>query len=244
MKTNKYKLFILAFAFFSIIKANAQDIVLEENVDSAKVESNKGPNKKHYIYTKFGVAFIVGKNLEGSEIKFGNSSSIDFGIGYKRRFNNYLAWIGEIDFDMQSFALKQSANKQLPDTILHTQERIGVIGLAAQSYFRINFGKRGNYLGKYIDLGGYANYTFGNGTTHYTLDKYPNGSASGAKRIQKTESNLAYINTFQYGPAVRVGSNKFYLSAKYRLNPIINKDYMGKNWNDLPNLYLGFGKFF
>ena len=94
---------------------------------------------------------------------------------------------------------------------------------------RFNYGRRGNQLGKYIDLGGYGNIVFDH--THFTKNKKADGST-----IRSRTTGLNYYQLLNYGLSARVGFNKFVLFGQYRMS---NMFYGDKNLPELPRILAG-----
>jgi hypothetical protein len=77
-------------------------------------------------------------------------------------------------------------------------------------YARINFGRRGNSIGTYLDLGAYGSFNVKR--AHYTYDEIND------EIVKTTTSRLKYMEKYAYGLLARIGTNNVALTAKYRLS--------------------------
>ena len=143
-----------------------------------------------------------------------------------------------MEYAATQFNLKQLDTKEVPTTEIHDKEKIKLHGLGATFYNRFNFGKRGNIIGKYLDIGGFLNYTIN--SIHYTKDNISDSedlfnSDTHAKVKVVKNSRLDYIQPIQYGVYCRAGIDWFALKFTYRFSDVFKDDY---NWNELPGIYI------
>ena len=190
-----------------------------------------GPNLKNYSHFYIGLGYVLGKpDSAGSDILRGRSTDFTLGYRYKFRICNFFAIGYDIDFNSYTYALKQSDNnKTLPDTIKHNKEQMNFNDLGLSGYMRFNYGKRGNRVGNFIDLGAYGDWTFA--ANHFTRDKMTNGNI-----VKTTVSHLKYFNSINYGAIARIGFNRYVIFANYRLSDIFKKSY---NFSELPRITIG-----
>ena len=204
----KHLLWIPLILIFTI--SNAQSVVIAKE-PSAKHESEYGMNRKHYSHGFLGVHLIVGppENI-GADIHFGRSRSMEYGYRYKRRFSNTFSIGSEIIARRHAFHLKQTADKQVPDQLLKDSEKLVFLDAGIGVYKRINYGQRGNYIGRFVDFGAYASWVFH--TRHvYFLEEE---GLSTRVRI----SGMNYPNAFAYGLNVRLGFNNLVIKGTYQLS--------------------------
>ena len=117
----------------------------------------------------------------------------------------------------------------LPDGIIHEEESFEYNTLAAGPYLRINFGKRGNYIGKYVDLAGRFHLVIK--AQHYAKDEQPNGNIT---RIYTLKLN--YTHPSYYDALVRVGNNRYAIKVSYRLTDLFTT---ASALPELPQLMIG-----
>jgi hypothetical protein len=199
----------------------------------------KGPNFRHFSHMLIGINFIIpeGKGFEVKTIP-GASTSFKVGWRYKFKITNWLATGTGVNYTNDIFDIKQVVNKIIPNEIQHSREKLKFNHAGTEFYLRFNFGKRGNIIGRFVDLGGYANWAFK--VKHLCIDK-AEGQAqyrAGSQRI--TFQDLDYIEKFNYGLITRIGLNRYVLSANYRLSELFNNSFraeVGEYF--LPKLSIG-----
>ncbi len=212
------RVIILSMILLVGITTYSQRILLEETVHSDTIEDRWGKNLRHYGHFYFGFGFAASPAEKGAEVMYGHSMSYDIGYRYKFKICNYYALGADLSFSGYSYRLKQDTEtKLLPDNIVHDRERFEAAGFKMEIYQRFNFGKRGNHIGNYLDLGAFGNlFVY---TRHYTMDKN-HESAPHVKRLEIFETGLEYMDNFEYGLSARVGTGMWSVFAKYRLSDL------------------------
>ncbi|NOZ45915.1 MAG: hypothetical protein GXO79_03945 [Chlorobi bacterium] len=228
------KIIIITFLLFPFFN-NAQEVLLEETPVSDSLHTNFGQNYKNYGHFFLSTGFIAGQNNSGSEIIYGLSRQFNFGYRYKRRVTNYYALGFEGNISNSSFQLKQNSTKILPNDSIHTNERISVNALNLEFYNRFNFGKRGNIIGRFIDLGFFVNYNYK--VKNVVKDVLPVQNLFSASKVKEVYTGLNYIENLGYGISVRVGINRYVLFTQYRLSNLVANN---GNLPELPGLIIGF----
>ncbi len=230
-------LFLLLFIPASLY---SQKILLDKDISKA-YKKIQGPNTKSFGQVYLGTGFIF-SGLPDQEISIKTSGSRYFSFGYRQKFKvfNFYAMGFEIEYFASQFSLKQSIGKLIPNSEIHDKEKIKLHNAAITYYNRFNIGKRGNVIGKFIDIGGFLNYAFN--VVHYTKDNIAASedlfnTDAHAKVVVTKNSRLDYIQPIQYGVYCRVGIDWFALKLTYRFSDIFKDKY---NWNELPRLYAGF----
>lgn len=240
----KKLLFALALACTGVAPlAQAQSIVMQQDVNKDTLEGNWGPNRRHYIHRYFGLGFGVGtenRTWEGKDLKdikygFGTGSLL-LGFRYKLRLAEHYALGLDLGYNRQTFNFKQRDDKVFPTSGKNDKERLILHNLALEAYQRINFGKRGDHLGNYVDLGAFVEWNFDN----TLLIKNDNDTANflGAKKEKLKFKNLNYLEDFNYGVSARVGTGRFALFGRYRLSDMLIAKKV-ENYPELPRLTTG-----
>ncbi|MCI5055143.1 MAG: hypothetical protein MRY83_03490 [Flavobacteriales bacterium] len=211
-----------------------QSVLLEEDVVSDTIPKSFGPNYDNFWHTYLRYGFIVGPaENETANIRYGRSYDFGIGLRYKRKL---LPWYGlgfSLDYSQQNYSIRQDSLKLVPDSIIHKIERLQFNFVNLEFYNRFNFGKRGNIVGKYVDIGVYG--SFGFGITHFTRDEY-DPSVFGAEIVDITQRKLNYIERLQYGAIARIGFNKLAFFGRYRLSDLFNDE---RNLAEMPRLVVG-----
>ncbi len=223
--------YLIGFILISLCatQVNAQRIIIHEDVREREEVSEYGPNRKHYIHTFVGWGFIAGNPAgPGSEIIAGRSNSFEAGARYKRKLTHNFSFGIEVSYARNSFHIKQSSEKTFPDRRLYNSQVLILSNLSSGIYKRINYGRRGNYIGKFTDIGINSNWVYRNRITSINYDKHV--------EIKETISGHDFINTSIYNAFIRVGFNNLVFKGSYRLNDIFES---GSWYDELPKYYIG-----
>ena len=224
----KKYIFILLFGSIAIT-GFSQTVLLHEDVKDT-VLGKRGPNLKNFSHFYFGIGFIAGKpDSTGSDINSLRSVNVVFGYRYKLKICNFYSIGYDIAYNSYSYFLKQNSTKITPDTVLHEKEKLNFGNLGLSLYMRFNFGRRGNHIGKFVDIGGYGDWTFN--AVNFTKDKNSNGNI-----VKSRISNLHYFNSTNYGLMARIGFNRYVIYGNYRLSDIFKSSC---NFSELPRLTIG-----
>ncbi len=220
----------LIFAFTLMQTCFSQDVVFNENVNSDSVIETHGPNLKYFKhpYIAFGFAAMQSEN-KSSDVNLGLSSNFIFGYRMKLKISNFYAIGYDLAYNLSWYNMSQTKNKLTPDSIINDKERLSFHNLELGVYNRFNFGKRGNIIGKFIDLGAYADWTFL--CSNFTKNKNEEGII-----IKSKKTHLKYYEPINYGVLARLGINRYVLYANYRLSDLFKSSY---NYAELPRLTVG-----
>ncbi len=221
---------VITIALLSLsLSVFSQDILLKQNVKLDSVRPSYGPNLKNFYYGYIGIGFPTYTNEDLNYTKFGSSAAFDFGLRYKRKITNFLALGADAGIRLGAYKLKQIDGKSVPDTIINDREKFQITSILSSAYMRINVGRRGNFIGNYLDLGVYG------GWNAVKKHKTYNDNVEGEK-VKTVTSGLKYINNFSYGVSARIGVSRYALTASYRLSDIFESSYA---MPELPRLIVG-----
>lgn len=215
----------------AVAVSTAQTPVLEQDVAADTLVPTNGPNYKNYTHWHINYGFIVGESEgSGAAIMQGNSYDFQLGIRYKRKICELYALGFQVNYDLQSFRIAQDVGKTFITAVLYDKQKFVYNNLEAEIYQRFSFGKRGNYMGKFIDMGGYGAWGFS--TYHFTLERDVTGNGN-AQITETTYKKLPYVNAVNYGLSARIGINKIAIYGKYRFSDL----FRTTNINGTPILY-------
>lgn len=221
---------IFTIVLFSIsLGAFSQDILLQQNVKADTIRPTRGPNLRNYSHLYIGLGFPLYTSENVNYTIPGLSSELNMGLRYKRRITNYLATGMELELSATSYKLKQTDTKTIPDTVVNDKEKFQIGALMGSGYVRINLGRRGNYIGNYLDLGAYGGWNF------QKKHKTTNGNNEGEK-VRLSTTQLKYVENFSYGLLARIGVSRYAFTAHYRLSDIFKASYA---MPELPRLIIG-----
>ena len=220
----------LLFILFLCISACAypQKIVLSQDIKSDTIRPANGPNLKNYKHMYLGIGFPVFTNEELNYTKPGTSMTVDFGFRYKRRLNNSFSILADLSANWAAYKIKQEKGKAIPDTTINDKAKFKVNSLSPSVYARINVGRRGNYIGNYLDLGVYGSWNWKK--SYKTVNKIENSQVE-----HKEINRLSYVEPLTYGCMARIGVNRYAITARYRISDLFKEN----NYAELPRLSLG-----
>lgn len=200
----------------SLIVGYGQTVVIAEDVDHQEETPEFGMNRKHYTHTFLSVLFVAGPpEHHSADVIYGRSRALEFGYRYKRRLSNTFSFGSEITGRRSAFHIKQSEHKAVPDTVARDSEKLVFLETGLAAYQRINFGQRGNYIGRFFDAGIYASWTFH--TRHVLFYEEDNVDF----RVRKTGMN--YPESLNYGLIARIGFNNFVIKGTYRMSELFKE---------------------
>ena len=219
------------FACFLVISMSvfAQEEILEMNPAVDTIEPVKGPNRKHFVHPFMSFGMCVDAGETGAQVKQPRIDQFSFGVRYKRRIAEHFAWGWDLAYNVNDYSLKQNLIKTTPDSFLYDRQRMLFYNAQAGLYVRINYGKRGNTLGKYIDLAGYGDAVIAH--TLYTKYHLMDNSV-----VRSRRTGLGYFQRLNYGAQVRFGFKKMIIYGQYRLSDMF---YKPENFAELPRIIAG-----
>ena len=227
----KIKIILLAIVLSGLtIEGFTQTVLMEEKVKDYMVLGKKGPNLKRFDYMNVGGGLIIPISDTTANILVPSSSYFTIGYRHKTKISNFLSFGLDVNFNYSQFALRQDSRKILPDTNQYNKQHLDFYKFGLGGYVRFNFDKRGNNLGKYLDLGVMADATVS--AINYTKDKKDGYIIKTYKRGMKP------YETINYNLIARLGFNKLAISASYRMLSMYKKEE-SKNGAELPPLSVG-----
>lgn len=231
----KLRILIIACFIGASTGVNSQSLLMFQDVNKDTLKSPKGPNMKKFTHFYMSYGLVLGpSDASGADVQKGPSSNFVFGYRYKRRLSNTFAVGWDLSYSTTSYRLIQDTLKVFPNPVNHDREVLFTNAFQLQLYARINFGKRGNYIGNFIDLGGYGQWDFS--YRHYFQDDLTLPNLYEAEQVQVNNRKLAYTNPFNYGLIVRAGSNRFIVYGAYRLSDMFQASY---NYPELSRITAG-----
>lgn len=202
-------LILLPISLFS------QEILIDEMVEDTILD-NQGPNRQNFSHNYLSFSFPI-TNTENNLMKIVPIASyqFEFGMKYKRKLNSYLAFGGDFFYNRTRYKIEQDSSKVFPDTLQFDKQKLALNNLGADVFLRLNLGKRGNIVGKYLDLGFYGEWIYkGKFLSKNKQDKLIN-----------TEEyiNPSYLNRLNYGAKIEIGFNQFAFVGKYRMSDLFTQ---------------------
>lgn len=212
-------------------------VLVSQEVDTSGKISKYGPNRLFFMsfYSHFG--FMPGPQVYGAQTNWW-STSLAYGLRMKLKLFYWNALVMDVTYRYDRYSIRQNTPKLPPlGTSQHVRERISLHNFSVAFCDRINFRRRGNVLGNWMDFGVYADNIFR--STNVFVDRHydSNDPAGRSYKVKSTIVGLPYIEKINYGVTVRVGGefNSFFM--QYRVNDLFN--YNSPNDRDLPKIIVG-----
>jgi len=213
----------LSILLLTIVSAlHAQEVLLERDPAADTTQETYGPNRRNFVQGFIGGGTVVGPKNTGARLKPLGNYNLVYGLRYKLRFSDYYAIGFEGSVSNLTCNMRQEAGKFLPDTVMHKKQRLNWMFLNIGFFNRINFSKRGNIIGNYIDLGIMGSYC--PSFVHFTMDRTDDG-----RTLRTRERGLDYFTIYNYAVFARVGFNRTAIMASYRMSSLFKSQYAYPN---------------
>ncbi len=218
--------------------SDARFTLVDHDVDTTGAIPKFGPNRLFFAHGLGQIGEKPGPQSLGLQTNWW-TGSIAYAARGKLKLWSWDALVMDFGYRYDRYSMRMNTPKLLPlDATKHERERISVHNLSGAICDRINFGRRGNVMGTWLDLGVYGDWGFR--TTDVFVDQhYSSTSLFGYRFKSKTrETRLPYMEKMNYGLTARVGGDYVGIFAQWRMNNIIKSSYTINNI-DLPKLTLG-----
>ncbi len=203
------------FLLFALT-VEGQTVVIAEDLSEQEEDPDYGMNRKHYTHSYLGLSFAAGEpELTGAGIRYGRSRTIEYGYRYKRRLSDIFSFGGEVVARRYAFHISQSEDKTVPDDVVRDREKLVFLDAGAGVYKRINFGQRGNYIGRFVDAGAYATLIYHSRHVYFFQED--------GMDIRVRKQGLTYMETLNYGFVARLGFNNIVIKAAYRMSDLFKE---------------------
>lgn len=227
--------------FFISVQAYPQTVILEEVPAKNYVADKYGPNRMHYLYGFSGVGVHINTEpVLGTKIKTFNTFNFVLGSRYKLRFNDYFSTGISLSHFYDEYEPEQNTYKIFPAAGINKYEKLIFYGFNSDVYLRLNFEKRGNRMGNYIDLGFFGAYSY---TVKHKIknETDDNNDPLAYKSYIVSQYNPGFINKGSYGFAGRISLYNVVLFVRCRMSDLVTEYYKQNVVNaELPNLDIGF----
>ena len=228
---------ISLFALFFYANLQAQEPVHSREVASESLEEISGPNTKYYQHGVFSFGYSISiDEADSLQTRVGGSFMLEYGTRGKVKVNEWFAGVWDLSYHRMRYEIQQDSMMNLLGLGTEYEKQFLLRhSLQAGIGFRINFGKRGNTLGKYLDLAGYGSWAFGNRMRVITEDEPTQGNFGSREQDLQFE-RLTFLDPLEYGVNARIGLNKVIFWGRYRLSDIFRADAAFNNGRKLPNV--------
>ncbi len=214
------------------LPAKAQEVLVYEDLKGDTLKSEYGMNRKHYRHPFIGFGFFAGDaGGPKGKIKSTNSWAFEYGYRYKRKFNHYLSAGAEWSFSRLQYSPSAWELASLMGDMPLNSEKLVMVQTGLGLYQRFNWQKRrGDFIGRFIDIGVYGNWTFA--SRYVYAFEQPTG-----EKVKVKKSGLDYVQPFDYGLLARIGFGNFVLKSSYRFSDHFKSE---SGLEEFPRFYFGF----
>lgn len=235
------RLILLSLVSFCYLQVAGQTIEEDRDVEQQQAQLEEGPNTKYYQHGFFQLGSILNIDAHDSAQVSPNFGFFAYGSRGKLKITSWFAIGWDLKYTFQQYNIKQGDENALADRKFISQ-RFDRHSVDAGAHLRFNIDKRGNTLGKYVDVGVCGGLGFANRMKFAAKDT-ASAATQGSERQKTVLKRLQYVEPFHYGLQARVGFNRVGVSAYYRLSDLFKKvDYLhgGQPYPELPRLSLAF----
>ena len=201
------------------LTATAQTVVLEvpQAVDTSQV--NYGPNRKFFVQSVYGLGFFVGKADSSAPFIAGRSFALRLSTLLKVRWTNFLSNCLELGYQYFEMPFDQTQAKTFPDTSQNRKQKLRGSAIEGNLYQRFNFGRRGDRIGNYIDIGVGANWV-------PFLANIKKSDLPDGRKQKIVENKLPFKKGVYYTAIAKLGIGAFYVFGQYRLSPWLKDGFI------------------
>ncbi|MCS7074988.1 MAG: hypothetical protein NZ108_11020 [Bacteroidia bacterium] len=222
-----YKVLGFGLGFFFAIQVFAQTQLIQEDVTLNL--KNYGPNRQHFLYLFASGGSFFGAEQSSLPNQAWISGEYQIGVAYKLKLTRYSSIGLTGGYCRQWFKIRQTEQKQFPDTSRYDDERFIVQSGQLGLFYRLNLDKRrGNRIGKYIDTGiHYRKAILIRHRTEFIDNQTGN-------LVVTDESRLNYVNTENFSWFTRMGWERYGLGVEYRFTDLLKKRFSDTDllkWN-------------
>jgi len=221
---------LLAILLFSLT-GFSQTIIMQDSNPMAPYEvKTQGPNLKNYGQWFIGFGAVTPVGAASDNTIFGKSLLFDLGYRYRYRVSNFFNTGFDLSYYLQGNRLNKSGMLKVYDGLVHGRENIIQNEFRLSPFLRFNLTpKRGNFLGTYVDLGGYVAWNF------LPVFRAVDTRTSNNEMLKYTRQFDPMQKRYEYGLTGRIGRNKLIVFAHYRLSDLLKNSSLP----DLPRLAAG-----
>ncbi len=233
----RIKTFILLLLSLIGLQVNAQEVIFEEEVKENRY-SNFGQNMQHFLHPFVDVAFIASfENAVNAEFLIGSSGKLGAGLRYKYKLINWLAAGTDVEVSSYNVYFAIPQNEENTQNIPYNNEKQCTFqSVELNPYIRFNFGKRGNIIGKFIDIGAINSFNINN----RLIEKFKTSGTDQVVNRMKIETPKSAIDKFALSPFIRFGMNRNSLFIAYRITNLQLADVVAQVPEFTFGLQMGF----
>ena len=231
--------FLLALLLLFPLWAGAQNVLLRETPDTLPEVPMFGPNRSVYVYPLVKIGLFTPPYEKGGITNFW-SSTVSGEVRTKAKICKWNALVLDIGYRCDRFIISQKDTSYLPTySGKHKRERLSTHNVTFSLCDRINFGRRGNIQGIYLDFGFYGDYVVR--AAHFFVEEYydSNSPVAGHVKLKVRNTDLPFINRLNFGLTARYGWEWGSVFAMYRISDLIIDQPPLTEYPDMPFISVG-----
>ncbi len=226
---------IILFFLFTSGVLDAQEFLIHQYPKLDTLPKKIGANRENYYAGLGGFGFFGGPtDSSASDVSILRSAYWTIGGRYKHKRNNVFSSGIDWYITYRQYRILQTNQKTFGGQVKHQRERYSQLTLDVSYFWRFNLNKRGNHLGKYIDL--FTTGIFSPMNRYVVHDKID--PLYGTKEGKYVFSKLQYARWFYYNVGMRYGISFFQFVATYRLGNMFKRTNQYP-YAELPRFSLG-----
>lgn len=219
MKKRIYSTILFLMTFCAIV--SAQNVLLEEEPDTTGEVPLFGRNRAVYAHPLIKLGAVIPLYEEGGETGL-LSTTASAELRTKAKICSWNALVLDFGYRCDRYSIGKDDALGIPGFGgVHKRERLSLHNVSFSLCDRVNFGRRGNILGIYVDAGFYGDLLFRG--AHLIVNEYYDSNSETAERtIQRiTQTHLPFLSRFNYGLTARCGWEWGSIFAMYRINDLV-----------------------
>ncbi len=234
----------LLLCIFCTVHLSAQRILVHEAPDTSAEIPSFGPNRAIFYYPLIKMGLFAPVYDKGMYLNPW-CTSFSYELRTKAKICKWNSLVLDVGYRCDRFSIKENPDHTIP--FFGTQckrSRLSSHNVTFTLCDRINFGRRANIQGIYLDLGFYGDYVFR--SSHYTVYEYYDSNSTSGDHVESTvrATKLPYINRLNYGFKASFGWEWGSFYGMYRMTDLIQDPNIYTPWPDMPKLSLGMEWYF
>lgn len=237
MQKRIYSTVVLLMMFCAIV--SAQNVLLQEEPDTTGEVPLFGRNRAVYAHPLIKLGAVIPVYEDGGEIGL-LSTTGSAELRTKAKICSWKSLILDFGYRCDRYSIGKDDALGIPGFGgVHKRERLSLHNISFSLCDRINFGRRGNILGIYTDVGFYGDLLFRG--AHLMVNEYYDSNSETAERtIQRVkQTHLPFLSRFNYGFTARFGWEWGSFFAMYRINDLVVDRPPLTIYSDFPRFMAG-----
>jgi len=221
------------------VTVTAQNVLLLEEPDTTGEVALFGRNRAVYVHPLFKFGAVIPVYEDGGEVGF-LSTTTGADIRTKAKICSWNALVLDFGYRCDRYSIGKDDALGIPGFGgVHKRERLSLHNVSFSLCDRVNFGRRGNILGIYLDIGFYGDLLV-RGSHLMVNEFYDSDSETAERTVQRIkQTQLPFLSRYNYGLTARFGWEWGSVFAMYRVNDLVVDRPPITVYSDFPRLMAG-----